>query len=57
MKRTRFTEEQIVAILKQSGAGLKTAEICQQHGISETPRLQVDTVGTLDTKEKAARQS
>jgi putative transposase len=35
MKRTRFAEEQIVAILKQSEAGLKTAEICRQHGISE----------------------
>jgi putative transposase len=35
MKRTRFTEEQIVAILKQSEAGLKTAEICRQNGISE----------------------
>ena len=35
MKRTRFTEEQIVAILKQSEAGLKTAELCRQNGISE----------------------
>jgi putative transposase len=35
MKRTRFTEEQIVAILKHSEAGLKTAEICRQNGISE----------------------
>ena len=35
MKRTRFTEGQIVAILKQSEAGLKTAEICRQNGISE----------------------
>ena len=35
MKRTRFTEEQILAILKQSETGLKTAEICRQNGISE----------------------
>jgi putative transposase len=35
MKRTRFTEEQIVAILKQSEAGMKTAEVCRQNGISE----------------------
>lgn len=35
MKRTRFTEEQIVAILKQGEAGLKTAELCRQNGISE----------------------
>ena len=35
MKRTRFTEEQIAAILKQSEAGLKTAELCRQNCISE----------------------
>ena len=31
----RFTEEQIVAILKQSEAGRKTAEVCRQNGVSE----------------------
>lgn len=36
MKRARFTEEQIVAILKQSEAGLKTVEVCRQNGVSET---------------------
>jgi putative transposase len=35
MKRTRFTEGQIVTILKQSEAGMKTAEVCRQNGISE----------------------
>jgi putative transposase len=35
MKRTRFTEEQIAAILKQGEAGMKTAELCRQNGISE----------------------
>lgn len=35
MKRTTFTEEQIVAILKQSEVGMKTAEVCRQNGISE----------------------
>lgn len=34
MKRSRFSEEQIIGILKQSEAGAKTSEICRQHGIS-----------------------
>jgi putative transposase len=35
MKKSRYTEEQIVAILKQNEAGLKTAVVCRQNGISE----------------------
>jgi putative transposase len=35
MKRKRFTEEQIIAVLKQAETGAKTAELCRQHGISE----------------------
>ena len=35
MKRSRFTEEQIVKILKLQENGLKVAEICRQNGISE----------------------
>ena len=35
MKRSRHTEEQIIAILKEHEAGLKTAELCRNHGISE----------------------
>ena len=35
MKKTRFTETQIVSILKQQEAGIPTKEICGQHGISE----------------------
>ena len=35
MKKTKFTETQIVSILKQQKAGIPTKEICRQHGISE----------------------
>jgi putative transposase len=35
MKKTRFTETQIVSILKQQEAGIPTKEICRQNGISE----------------------
>ena len=35
MRSKRHSEEQIIAVLKQAQAGIKTAEICRQHGISE----------------------
>jgi putative transposase len=36
MKRKRFSEEQIIEILKLHSAGAKAADLCRQHGISET---------------------
>ena len=35
MKRSRFTDEQIIAILREQEAGAKTADVCRRHGISE----------------------
>ena len=35
MQRKRHTEEQIIAILKEHEAGMKTADLCRKHGISE----------------------
>ncbi len=35
MKRSRFTEEQIIAVLKEHELGTKTADVCRKHGISE----------------------
>ena len=34
MKRSRFSEEQIIAILREHEAGMKTDEVCRKHGIS-----------------------
>ena len=34
MKRSKFTEEQVIAILREQEAGAKTAEVCRRHGIS-----------------------
>jgi putative transposase len=35
MKRARFTEEQIIAVLREHEAGAKTAELARKHGVSE----------------------
>ena len=35
MRRSRFTEEQIIAVLCEHDAGVKTAELCRTHGISD----------------------
>ena len=35
MKRTRFTDEQIIGILAEHEAGVKCADLCRKHGMSE----------------------
>jgi putative transposase len=34
MKRSKFTEEQIIGVLREQEAGTATAEVCRRHGIS-----------------------
>lgn len=35
MKKSRFSEEQIIAVLKEHAAGIAVAELCRKHGISD----------------------
>jgi putative transposase len=35
MRRSRFGEEQIIAILREQEAGAATSEVCRRHGISD----------------------
>jgi len=34
MRRSRFSDEQIIAVLKEQEAGMATADVCRRHGIS-----------------------
>lgn len=34
MRRSRFTEEQIIGMIKEQEAGMPTADVCRKHGVS-----------------------
>ena len=50
MKRSRFTEEEIIAVLREQEAGVPTAEVCRKHGVSSA------TVGDSERDFLAARK-
>ena len=35
MKRTRYSEEQIIKILREAESGMSAADVCRKHGVSE----------------------
>jgi hypothetical protein len=39
MKRSRFSEERIITVLKEPEAGMATAEVCRRHGLAPVAAL------------------
>jgi transposase-like protein len=65
MKRSRYTEEQIIGILKEQEAGVPVSELCRKHGMSDATfynwksrrHLQTLLDPPIDTARLASRRS
>lgn len=55
MRQRRFTEDQIICVLREHEAGVKTAELCQKHGISDATFYNCKAKYGAMTVSKAAR--
>jgi putative transposase len=51
MKRSRFTEEQIIGILKEQEAGAKTVDVCRKHGISDATFYKYKAKGGMEVSD------
>ena len=44
MKKSRFTESQVIAVLKESDSGMKVDDVCRKHGIDLSPNSTKNTM-------------